>query len=54
VSREVELSAGTVGWLPAQKHHGENIGGTPTHVIFIELKEPGTAAVASQLGPAIT
>jgi quercetin dioxygenase-like cupin family protein len=54
VSREVELSAGTVGWLPAQKHHGENIGGTPTHVTFIELKEPGTAAVASQLGPAIT
>jgi quercetin dioxygenase-like cupin family protein len=53
-SREVELSAGTVGWLPAQKHHGENIGGTPTHVLFVELKEPGTAAGASQLGPTAT
>ncbi len=53
-SREVELSAGTVGWLPAQEHHGENIGGTPTHVIFVELKEPGTAAGTSQLGPAGT
>ena len=39
--REVELSAGTVGWLPAQEHHGENIGDTPTHVIFVELKDPG-------------
>jgi quercetin dioxygenase-like cupin family protein len=38
--REVELSAGTSGWLPAQQHHGENIGDTPTHVIFVELKEP--------------
>jgi quercetin dioxygenase-like cupin family protein len=37
--REVELSAGSVGWLPAQSHHGENIGDTPTHVIFVELKE---------------
>ena len=31
--REVELQAGTVGWLPAQQHHGENIGKTPTHAI---------------------
>ena len=53
-SREVELTAGTVGWLPAQEHHGENIGDTPTHVIFVELKEPGTAAGSSQLGPAAT
>lgn len=37
--RDVELKAGTVGWLPAQQHHGENIGDTPTHVIFVELKE---------------
>lgn len=53
-SREVELTAGTVGWLPAQEHHGENIGDTPTHVIFVELKEPGTAAGSPQLGPAAT
>jgi quercetin dioxygenase-like cupin family protein len=40
VQREVELRAGSAGWLPAQQHHGENIGDTPTHVIFVELKEP--------------
>jgi quercetin dioxygenase-like cupin family protein len=39
--REVELEAGTVGWLPAQEHHGENIGDTPTHVLFVELKDTG-------------
>lgn len=39
VQREVELEAGTVGWLPAQQHHGENIGDTATHVLFVELKE---------------
>lgn len=39
VQREVALEAGTVGWLPAQQHHGENIGDTPTHVLFVELKE---------------
>ena len=38
MEREVELAAGTVGWLPAQRHHGENIGETPTHAIFVELK----------------
>ena len=39
--REVGLAAGAVGWLPAQEHHGENIGDTPTHVIFVELKDSG-------------
>lgn len=38
MEREVELEAGTVGWLPAQQHHGESIGETPTHVVFVELK----------------
>jgi beta-alanine degradation protein BauB len=52
--REVELAAGTVGWLPAQEHHGENIGDTPTHVIFVELKEPGTSTEALPLGPEST
>ncbi len=37
--RDVELESGLAGWLPAQEHHGENIGDTPTHVIFVELKE---------------
>jgi len=37
--REVELPSGTVQWLPAQKHVGENTGDTDTHVFFVELKE---------------
>jgi quercetin dioxygenase-like cupin family protein len=37
--RDVELIAGTTGWLPSQQHSGENIGDTPTHVLFVELKE---------------
>lgn len=55
VQREVQLDAGTVGWLPAQQHHGENIGDTPTHVIFVELKDAaadGRETVAD-LGPAV-
>lgn len=42
--REVEMAAGFAGWLPAQQHHGENIGTTATHVIFVELKEPASDA----------
>ena len=51
--REVQLEAGSVGWLPAQEHHGENIGNTPTHVLFVELKESAgpAAAGAGGLGP---
>ena len=37
--RDVEMPAGLTGWLPAQEHWGENIGETPTHVLFVELKE---------------
>ena len=48
VQRDVELSAGTTNWLPAQQHHGENIGDTPTHVLFVELK--GGTSVASPAG----
>jgi hypothetical protein len=36
---DVEMPAGKVVWLDAQTHSGENIGTTPTHVIFVELKE---------------
>jgi beta-alanine degradation protein BauB len=53
--REVSLTAGSVGWLPAQQHHGENIGDSPTHVIFVELKEQARlapdATADSGLGP---
>ena len=38
--RDVTMEAGTVAWLPAQEHHGVNTGDTPTHVLFVELKEP--------------
>lgn len=50
-AREVELAVGTVGWLPAQEHHGENIGDTPTHVLFVELKERRTPNESATLGP---
>lgn len=49
--REVALEAGAANWLPAQEHHGENIGDTPTHVLFVELKEPGATGEARGLGP---
>lgn len=50
--RDVEISAGTTGWLPAQEHAGENIGDTPTHVLFVELKE-GAGGIGPALGPAL-
>ncbi|MEA2367156.1 MAG: beta-alanine degradation protein BauB, partial [Thermoleophilaceae bacterium] len=48
---DVEMPAGKVGWLNAQEHHGENIGETDTHVLFIELKEPASTDGAPELGP---
>jgi hypothetical protein len=39
-------------WLPAQQHAGHNIGETPTHAIFVELKDSAAdAASAGALGP---
>ncbi|MBU2696092.1 cytoplasmic protein [Nocardioides sp. WV_118_6] len=50
--REVAMQIGTVAWLPAQEHHGENIGTTPTHVLFVELKEgAGESAPGGPIGP---
>jgi quercetin dioxygenase-like cupin family protein len=37
---DVSLEAGQVRWVGAQEHTGENTGTTPTHGIFVELKEP--------------
>jgi quercetin dioxygenase-like cupin family protein len=54
---DVELEAGHVGWLDAQEHHGENIGDTDTHVLFIELKDGGSWTAAEPeppLGPSST
>jgi hypothetical protein len=53
-SRDVDMAAGLAGWLPAQEHHGENIGDTPTHVVFVELKEAGSSGGRDALGPAAT
>ena len=52
-SREVEIPAGAVNWLPAQQHSGENIGDTETHVFFVELKEPSGSVdgAPATLGP---
>ena len=50
--RDVELSAHKASWLPAQQHSGHNIGETPTHVIFVELKYSAAATLpAGALGP---
>ena len=52
--RDVELTSGAAHWLPAQRHAGENIGGSATHTIFIELKDlPGAAGASDEgaLGP---
>ncbi|MBG6225103.1 quercetin dioxygenase-like cupin family protein [Arthrobacter sp. CAN_A2] len=52
-SVDVELPDGAVRWLPAQDHHGENTGTTPTHAYFVELKEadPNPVTGAPHLGP---
>jgi beta-alanine degradation protein BauB len=51
--RDVELPAGMTGWLPAQEHSGHNIGDTPTHVIFVELKDAAVRSDpdAGSIGP---
>jgi len=50
--RDVAISAEKVSWLPAQQHAGHNIGDTPTHVIFVELKDSATALPSTgALGP---
>jgi hypothetical protein len=51
VAREVDLPAGLSTWLPAQRHSGQNIGETPTHVLFVELKEPAAHSPSEALGP---
>ncbi|MEW1810140.1 cytoplasmic protein [Pseudarthrobacter phenanthrenivorans] len=52
---DVELRAGQARWLDAQEHSGTNIGSTPTHCLFVELKEPRAASAsehhAGRLGP---
>ena len=54
---DVEIEAGRVGWLDAQEHHGENIGDSESHALFIELKEQrssGDSEAEAPLGPAFS
>jgi hypothetical protein len=47
----VTLEPGQVRWLDAQTHSGENTGETPTHAIFVELKEAASVGGEARLGP---
>ena len=38
-TRDIVMEPGCAYWLPAQTHAGENTGTTPTHVLFVELKD---------------
>ena len=49
--RDVEIHEGTTAWVPAQQHYGENTGDTPSHSIFVELKEARGAGDTTYLGP---
>jgi hypothetical protein len=49
--RDVTLEPAQVRWLDAQTHSGKNTGTTPTHVVFIELKEAASAGGEARLGP---
>lgn len=49
--RDVEIPAGTVNWLPAQRHSGENTGQAPSHVLFVELKRTVDHRPSEALGP---
>ncbi len=37
--KEVDVKAGSVGWMKAHMHIGENIGDTNTDVIIVEMKD---------------
>ena len=38
--QEVDVKAGSVVWMKAHQHIGENIGDTDTEVIIVELNSP--------------
>ena len=49
---DVELPAFQARWLDAQEHSGTNIGSTPSHSVFVELKEARPSGPApGRLGP---
>ena len=51
-SRDVTLAPGEIRWLDAQTHWGENTGATPSHAVFVELKDEERAtSPEGALGP---
>jgi beta-alanine degradation protein BauB len=52
--RDVEMEPGRAHWLPAQTHAGVNSGTTPTHAVFVELKDAGTGGPADRGGASHT
>lgn len=50
-SRDATLTQGQTLWIDAQTHSGENTGDTPTHVLFVELKESAKPEGGAALGP---
>ena len=51
-TRDVSLTKGETRWLDAQMHSGENIGSTPSHALFVELKDAARPSSGTALGPA--
>lgn len=49
-TRDVVMEPGHAHWLPAQTHSGENTGTTPTHVLFVEIKDAGPTGPADRGG----
>ena len=45
------MAQGETRWLDAQTHSGENIGNTPSHALFVELKDSAKPAGDASLGP---
>lgn len=49
--RDIEIAAEETSWMPQQQFAGVNIGDTPTHVIFVELKNSARDLDWMDLGP---
>lgn len=48
---ELELPAFQARWLDAREHSGMNIGESPSHSIFVELKGQPPSPSTQSLGP---
>ncbi len=50
-TRDAALVQGQTLWIDAQTHSGENIGDTPSHALFVELKDSTGSVRSGALGP---